>query len=62
LGVDINILETSVSYSIDPLVTMHMCFYYIKYVGSCHHCMAYPWVADGGDSLQMWRVAMNILN
>jgi hypothetical protein len=24
--------------------------------------MAYPWVADGGDSLQMWRVAMNILN
>jgi len=24
--------------------------------------MAHPWVADGGNSLQIWRVAMNILN
>jgi hypothetical protein len=29
---------------------------------SCHHGMARPQVADGGDSLQFWRVAANILN
>jgi hypothetical protein len=27
----------------------------------CHHGMARPQVADGGDSLQFWRVAANIL-
>jgi len=31
-------------------------------VGPCHHGTTYPQVADGGDSLQIWRVAMNILN
>jgi hypothetical protein len=30
--------------------------------GPCHHNMAHPGVADGGDGLQMWRVAANILN
>jgi hypothetical protein len=29
---------------------------------SCHHGMARPQVADGGHSLQFWRVAANILN
>jgi len=24
--------------------------------------MVHPWVMDGGDSLQIWRVAANILN
>jgi hypothetical protein len=28
----------------------------------CHHGMARPQVADGGDSLQFWRVAANLLN
>jgi hypothetical protein len=28
----------------------------------CHHGMACPQVADGGDSLQIFRVAANILN
>jgi hypothetical protein len=28
----------------------------------CHHGMARPQVADGGDGLQMWRTATNILN
>jgi hypothetical protein len=28
----------------------------------CHHSMARPQVADGGDALQFWRVAANILN
>jgi hypothetical protein len=27
-----------------------------------HHCMARPHVVDGGDGLQIWRVAANILN
>jgi hypothetical protein len=26
------------------------------------HGMARPWVADGGDDLQTWRVSANILN
>jgi hypothetical protein len=30
--------------------------------GSCHHCMAHLRVATGGDGLQVWRVAANILN
>jgi hypothetical protein len=28
----------------------------------CHHGMARPQVANGGDALQVWRVAANILN
>jgi hypothetical protein len=28
----------------------------------CHHGMVHPQVADGGDGLQIWRVAANILN
>jgi hypothetical protein len=28
----------------------------------CHHCMARPQVADGGDGLHIWRAAANILN
>jgi hypothetical protein len=31
-------------------------------VDSCHHGMAYPRVADGGDGLQIWRVAANVWN
>jgi hypothetical protein len=27
-----------------------------------HHSMACSWVADGGDGLELWRVAVNILN
>jgi hypothetical protein len=28
----------------------------------CHHGMAHPQVADGGDAPQFWRVPVNILN
>jgi hypothetical protein len=31
-------------------------------VASVHHGMARPQVVDGGDGLQIWRVAANILN
>jgi len=31
------------------------------YAGPCHLGMARPRVADGGDGLQIWRVAANIL-
>jgi hypothetical protein len=27
----------------------------------CNHGMAHPQVADGGDALQFWRAAANIL-
>jgi hypothetical protein len=33
----------------------------IKWV-PCHHGMACPHAADGGDGLQIWSVAANILN
>jgi hypothetical protein len=32
------------------------------YVSPCHHGMASPSVPDGGDGLQIWRVAANKLN
>jgi hypothetical protein len=32
------------------------------YVGPCHHGMARPRVAVGGDGLQLWRVVANIFN
>jgi hypothetical protein len=28
----------------------------------CHHGMVRPQVADGGNGLQIWRVAVNIMN
>jgi hypothetical protein len=28
----------------------------------CHHSMVCPRVADGRDGLQLWRLAVNILN
>jgi hypothetical protein len=31
------------------------------YVGYCHHGMTCPWVADGGDSLQILKMDVNIL-
>jgi hypothetical protein len=31
-------------------------------VGPCHHGMARPQVVVGGDGLQIWRVAANIVN
>jgi hypothetical protein len=40
---------------------VNMIAYHVKWL-PCHHCMARPQAADGGDSLQIWRVAANILN
>jgi hypothetical protein len=34
---------------------------HVKWV-PCHHNMVRRQVADGGDGLQIWRVAANILN
>jgi hypothetical protein len=34
---------------------------HVKWV-PCHHGMARPQVADGGDGLQIWRVAVTIFN
>jgi hypothetical protein len=36
-------------------------WFYVRWV-PCHHGMARPQVADGGDALQLWREAANILN
>jgi hypothetical protein len=38
-----------------------MVLIHVRWV-SCHHGMARPQAADGGDGLQIWRVAANILN
>jgi len=32
------------------------------YVGPCHNDKVCPLVADGGDGLQIWRVAVKVLN
>jgi hypothetical protein len=32
------------------------------YIGSSHHIMVRPRVADGGDGLQIWMVVVNLLN
>jgi hypothetical protein len=34
---------------------------HVKWV-PCHHGTARPQVADGGDGLQIWRAAANVLN
>jgi hypothetical protein len=34
---------------------------HVKWV-PCHHDMGCPQVADGGEGLQIWRAAENILN
>jgi len=33
---------------------------HVKWV-LCHHGIMHPQVADGGDDLQIWNIAMNIL-
>jgi len=35
---------------------------FLCYVGPCHHDMARPRFADGGEGLQVCRVAANVLN
>jgi hypothetical protein len=40
---------------------MKLLIMHVRWV-PCHHGMARPQVADGGDGLQIWRVAANILN
>jgi hypothetical protein len=37
------------------------CLIHVKWV-PCRQGMACPQVADGGEGLQIWRVAVNILN
>jgi hypothetical protein len=49
-----NIIKLSVSHCVMPLT-------HVKWV-PCHHGLARPQVADGGDGLQIWKVAANILN
>jgi hypothetical protein len=38
-----------------------MNYIHVRWV-PCHHGMARPQVAGGGDGLQIWRVAATILN
>jgi hypothetical protein len=40
---------------------LHLTIIVARWV-DCHHGMACPQVVDRGDSLQIWRVAANILN
>jgi hypothetical protein len=48
---------------INPVhVSPSHCRILVSYVGPCHHGMARPQVADGGEGLQIWRGAANILN
>jgi hypothetical protein len=31
-------------------------------VGPCQHSVACPWVVNVGDGIQIWRVAVKVLN
>jgi hypothetical protein len=43
-------------------INIHIIIYaHVKWV-LCHRCMARPQVVVGGDALQVWRAAANILN
>jgi hypothetical protein len=37
-------------------------YHVILRCGPCHHGMERPWVADGGDGLQIWRIAASVVN
>jgi len=37
---------------------MFAMFFLTLYVGTCHHDMTHPRVADGGDSIHIWTVAV----
>jgi hypothetical protein len=47
--------------SINSFLVVRNSLIHVKWV-PCHPSMARPHVADGGDGLQVWRVAVNILN
>jgi hypothetical protein len=34
----------------------------VRWVSEIHHGMAHPQVANGGDDLQIWKSAANIMN
>jgi hypothetical protein len=46
---------------VDSIFSSDFWSFCVKWV-PCHHGKARPQVADGGEGLQIWRVAANILN
>jgi len=55
-----NALPLNISYSITITRMENSNYqYWPRYENPCHHCMVRPGVADGGDGLQIWRVAAN---
>jgi hypothetical protein len=38
---------------------MSVYVYHVNWV-PCHHSMARPQISDGGDVVQIWKVAVNI--
>jgi hypothetical protein len=54
-------LQIQVGESSVPFVRSILFANHVKWV-LCHHGMSCPQVADGGDRLQIWRVAANVLN
>jgi hypothetical protein len=57
-----NYLSFKFRHSVRPLgFVLVNCMSHVKWV-PCHHGMTRLQVADGGEGLQIWRVAANILN
>jgi hypothetical protein len=54
ISLELNLHEESHNILLLPCI-------HVRWV-ACHHGMARPQVADGGDGLQVRRVAVNILN
>jgi hypothetical protein len=48
--------------SLSGVLSVNLVYIYFSYMNPCHHSMVHPWIMDGGDGLQVWRIAANILN
>jgi hypothetical protein len=53
--------QQAVRQKTDLNCSKHSFYIHVEWV-PCHHGMERPQVADGGDGLQIWRVAANVLN
>jgi hypothetical protein len=60
LGEEYKLWSSSLCSFLQPPVTLSL-FGPNRWV-PCRHGMARPQVADGGDALQVWRVAANMFN
>jgi hypothetical protein len=57
----VSVFSELFSFYPNKINVVYMNVVHVRWV-PCHHGMAHPQVADGGNGLQIWRVAAIILN